>query len=101
METFNKKEYNKLWYEKNKEKHLKNMREKVECEICKCQINKSQVAVHKNTNKHLKNKIEYDKNQEIEKKRIAALEATNMLEKLYVMDSNGNMNKLTDLYKET
>ena len=44
MEPVNKKEttkeYNKNYYEKNKEKHLKNLKQKIYCECCDKHISK-------------------------------------------------------------
>lgn len=64
------KEANKLWreenkerlsqyakekYLKNKEKILENIRQKINCEICNCEINKGELSRHKKSKKHLNN----------------------------------------------
>lgn len=52
------KEYNKKYYAKNKEKHLKNikhMTEKVVCEICDREISRGKLSVHNKTKIHQKN----------------------------------------------
>ena len=50
------KERCKKWYSKNKEKHLAYMKDKVDCDICKCKIVTNQIKRHEKTAKHIKNK---------------------------------------------
>ncbi len=97
MNVFDKKEYNKIYYEKNKEKHLNYLTEKIECEICNVSVSRTNLSSHKKSNKHIKNqqKIENEKEAEIKKNTIE--HAKTMLDKLYIMDNNGNMSKLIDL----
>ena len=45
-------EYNKKYYEENKEKHLETMRRRVECDCCKTNILKDKMNRHKLTKKH-------------------------------------------------
>lgn len=49
------KKYNEEYYKQNKEKNLQHLAEKVECEICKCEIARSSISEHKRTNKHRRN----------------------------------------------
>ncbi len=58
---YNHKEQCKLWYIKNKEKHLANMKEKIDCNICKCKIVQNQIRRHEKSAKHIKN-VELSKN---------------------------------------
>ncbi len=97
MSTFDKKEYNKVYYQQNKDKHLEYISEKIECEICNVNISRGNMHVHKKTKKHLikQKKIEDERDFEIKKNTIE--NAKSMLDKLYIMDSSGNMNKLSDL----
>jgi len=44
--------YNKLYYEKNKEKLLNNCKIKIYCDICRCEYVKSSKTNHENSNKH-------------------------------------------------
>jgi hypothetical protein len=47
------KNYNKIWYEKNKESHKEHMKEKVNCIICGINITRSIYYRHLKTKKHL------------------------------------------------
>ncbi len=52
MNTLDKKEYNKVYYEKNKEKQLKYLTEKVNCDICNLSISRTNMNAHKKSKKH-------------------------------------------------
>ncbi len=58
------KEYQKKWYEKNKEKHLNYCKEKIDCE-CGKEISRNSATVHKKSEYHKKRleKINEDKKQ--------------------------------------
>ena len=49
-------EYNKNYYIKKKEY----LSEKINCDICGCQINRSNMIRHKKSKKHLKNKNDFN-----------------------------------------
>ena len=48
-------QYNQKYYNSKKEIILGKLREKVECPVCKCMINKSGLWKHQFTKKHIKN----------------------------------------------
>lgn len=50
-------EYNKLYYQKNKERILKQILEKVECDVCHCFVAKCNMNKHIKSNKHKLNEI--------------------------------------------
>jgi hypothetical protein len=74
MEPVNKKEttkeYNKNYYEKNKEKHLKNLKQKIYCECCDKHISKVNMQKHNATKGHQLCKRIHESNDVIEKLRI-------------------------------
>ena len=45
------KNYNAEWYAKNKEKHLKNMSEKIDCDICGKSVVKAKIKRHQRSKK--------------------------------------------------
>ncbi len=96
MDTIEKKkEYNKIWYEKNKEKHLEKMREKMICELCNVEITRSKYSVHEKSLKHRQIKEMKEKIDEIENKKTV----NNVLDSLVFIDNNGGMTKIRDLLK--
>jgi hypothetical protein len=97
MSTFDKKEYNKVYYQQNKDKHLEYISEKVECNICNVSISRGNMHIHKKTKKHLKKQKILEEEIEFENKKNTIENAKTMLDKLYIMDNSGNMNKLSDL----
>ena len=46
------KEYNKKYYEKNREKHLNNLKQKIYCDCCHVEISKVNINKHNQTKKH-------------------------------------------------
>lgn len=38
-----------------KQKHLSNMKAKVQCDVCKCMVSKGNLSAHKKSQKHLRN----------------------------------------------
>lgn len=55
---------NKLYYERNKENHIKNVKayaqlknEKQHCDCCNCDVLKIKFNIHCKTKKHLKNSV--------------------------------------------
>ena len=61
------KQYNKPYYEENKERILKMVGEKVMCEYCNKAVRKDYVHKHMRTPKHIKNVKDYeDKLNELE-----------------------------------
>ena len=57
----NKQKYNNKYYGKNKEIVLKKLKEKVRCETCDCEFNRSGISKHNKTKKHLYNLLEFKK----------------------------------------
>lgn len=51
-----KKQYNRTYYEKHRERHLAYVNEKVACDICKCFVTRCGMARHQRTKKcaHIK-----------------------------------------------
>lgn len=47
--------YNKAYYQKNKEKILSHILEKVDCPVCSCKVARCNLSKHKNSNKHKMN----------------------------------------------
>ncbi len=102
MDTISRKEYSKAWYEKNKEKHLQNMKEKMMCELCNVEIAKSKYSIHKKTQKHQLNEKNKQMIEEIERHKEEELKnktMTNILDSLAIIDKNGAITKITDLLK--
>ncbi len=100
---FDKKEYNKNWYEQNKEKHLSNSKEKIKCDICNCMVTKGQISTHNKTKKHLTNteKIELYNQKLREQEQEDKLKMFNlMIEKIESGEiKENNINKIKDLLK--
>ena len=74
METIvdlKRKEYNRLYYEKNKERILKGMNEKIFCKYCNREYAKHRYDKHCRSAKHITNVKLYNlENQDLEKKNI-------------------------------
>ena len=49
------KEYNKTYYDINKEKIIEHLKQKVNCEACQKDYARSQIYMHRLTKKHLRN----------------------------------------------
>lgn len=47
------KNYNQTYYEKNKERILLQIKEKIKCDCCGCYVNKGNFHKHKKTTKHM------------------------------------------------
>ena len=45
-------EYNKTYYDKNYDKIIANLKKKVTCSICDCEVKNSALCVHRRTKKH-------------------------------------------------
>lgn len=46
------KKYNKTYYEKNRLKRLQDMKQKVRCEVCDCELTVGKLTLHKKSKKH-------------------------------------------------
>jgi len=70
------KEYNAEYYRKNKKRILKNMEEKVKCEICEKTVSRCNMEKHKQTMKHKLKEKGDNENLELQKMndRITVLE---------------------------
>lgn len=53
------KQYNDAYYQKTRSKRLADIKEKVHCDVCDCQVSKGRFQRHKLTKKHL-SKISHD-----------------------------------------
>jgi len=58
-------EYIKKWYEENKDTIQQKGKEKITCEICKCEIARNGKSQHEQTKKHLKNSNKHINNNGI------------------------------------
>lgn len=59
------KEYNKDYYAKNKEKAINYQLQPVFCKYCNREYKRSQMSTHIRTNKHIKNKDEFEQINEL------------------------------------
>lgn len=52
--------YNKLYYQKNREARLKHLAEKTHCDICDCVVSNGKLSKHKQSKKHILNSRIYE-----------------------------------------
>lgn len=62
--VYDRTEYNKKYYQKNREKILDDFAKKVYCKCCEKNLTKSNFQFHKNSRKHIMNEKNQDKNQD-------------------------------------
>lgn len=60
--------YNKEYYKLNRAKTLEYMAEKIDCEVCNCQISRGKKAQHCRSKKHLQNVRIKDLEQQVKAK---------------------------------